>query len=229
MKNFRKITLGFLVTTILLPSFYGCSNDNESSTTYQKEGLKKEARIRSRDLIIKNLANDIEFVEFLNETYHLMDNVNPTILLKYSSIDRDMTNEEGLEFSHGFGFNSIQEFESFFTKNLTKLNNVSKRYEFESIEKADLDYILIGAIEQVDKATSGDYCKLQRKGCRSAATNAYTQDVLACAGAGGMIAALSAGSLSLLGAGVAFGCVGYAAYNFDTQIDICEANYKRCK
>lgn len=41
MKNFRKITLGFLVTTILLPSFYGCSNDNESSTTYQKEGLKK--------------------------------------------------------------------------------------------------------------------------------------------------------------------------------------------
>lgn len=228
-EKFKKNYFGCFGTLILVPSFYGCSNENDVSQINNNQTSKIVSRSINKEAVVELLANDAEFVDYLNETYHLLDNVDSTVLLKYSSIDRDLTTEEGLEFSRGFGFDSIQDFDVYYIQNFNRLNNIYMRYNLNSFEKTDLDFIFIGAIDRVNQTTNSDHCNLQRKACRSGATNSYTQDILGCAAAGGLIAGLSAGSLAWLGAGVAQGCVAYAAYNFHTQIQLCEANFKKCK
>lgn len=125
-----------------------------------------------------------------------------------------------------FGFSDEKEFEVFMSSYFSTVKYLKEAYKLDKLSKLELDGLLIDAIDLT--VITNSFCDSQRKSCRSSAINDYTQDILACGGAGALIATASGYTLTLLGAGVTFFCVGEAINNLDVQIRFCDAQYDKC-
>ena len=145
MKRLKKLALSILGVTVLSLGLYACSNDD--SVNEEKKSLAKET---NKEDLIKELANDSDFVDFVNQTNEIMLKVDSNKILKFVNIDRKLTSVEEYEFVEAFGYEKPEEFKSVYDQSLKKLETVNTKYKLESFEKNDLNYIFIESINLID-------------------------------------------------------------------------------
>ncbi len=190
------------------------------------------------DASIQQIAKDPEVIEFLMAPSRLSIDRNNNEINKILD-DNKLEPNEQLQLAHLLNFVNVEEMNSFFTRQNILAKSIKKKY-------SNFDQGYTNSHELISAIVNGSFehlsskkfilnyvlspdCEKKLKLCQSNAHINYSIGVLACAGEGAGITAISAGSLGLVGVGYALICGGLKFKELQNNLSLCNLSFAECQ
>lgn len=210
MKRFKKLALSILGVTVLSLGLYACSNDD--SVNEEKKSLAKET---NKEDLIKELANDSDFVEYVKLNID-EGKLNYDINLVNKLIkDNQVTEDEEDLVPIALGYTTMSSFKQSLEKKIFYLKKVDNRFKLERFNQLELSNA-VAIVTGDDGNTILNDCKRERNNCYNISLGTAILGHIACAPA----------DATILGG---FACHGAVMLIHTSMNDNCEINYDRCK